>query len=79
MTREEFDAKLTAFETKIDLEPDDIKNIILDFINFLQDIIKSEKVDEFLEKIEDRIEEDKFGLFAALIAAIKGTFIKKSV
>lgn len=79
MTKELFQAQVEKFSRIEDVTPEELQAIIDDFIDFLQEIIKNEKIDDFLQHIQDKVDADKFGLFRAIVAAVQGTFLKKKV
>ena len=71
MQKTELDLKLAAFESLQEVTPEQLQEIIIDFLNYLEGIIKNEKIDAILEKIEDRVESDKLGILAFVVNFIK--------
>lgn len=59
------------------ITPEQIKSIILAFIDLLEELINNAKVDGFLEKIETFIEEDKIGIFRGIFAGFKISLLTK--
>lgn len=71
MTKEQLDLKLAELETLPEVTPDQLQDIIVAFIDYLQTIIKNDKIDEILENIENRVENDRFGVLAFIVNFIK--------
>ncbi len=71
MTKEQLDFKLAELETLPEVTPEQLQDIIVAFIDYLQTIIKNDKIDEILENIENRVENDRFGVLAFIVNFIK--------
>ena len=71
MDKVEFNAKLDALAQLPEVTPEQIQEIVIDFINHLQEIIKNDKIDAILQDIEERVESDKFGVLAFIANFIK--------
>jgi len=71
MQKTELDEKLAAFEALPEVTPEQLQEIIIDFLNYLEGIVKNDKIDAILNKIEERVENDKFGVLAFLFNFIK--------
>jgi hypothetical protein len=71
MQRQQLNEKLDALATMPEVTPEQLQEIIIDFLNHLQEIIKNDKIDAILENIEDRVEDDKFGVLAFIVNFIK--------
>jgi len=71
MTKEDLDLKLAALETLPEVTPEQLQDIIVAFLDYLQTIIKNDKIDEILENIENRVENDRFGVLAFIVNFIK--------
>jgi RNA binding exosome subunit len=71
MTEKDFDNALFDFQKIETPTAEDIKTILNNFLEFLIAKCKNEKIDEILETIQDKVEDDKFGLIPFLINFIK--------
>lgn len=54
----------------IDLTPEQIRQLIIDGIDTLQELIKNDKIDTILQKIEDGILKDRYGILTKIIQII---------
>ena len=76
MTKNELIELLPDVET---LTAEQAQTAIIAFLDFLEERIDNDKIDEFLQKIETRISEDKFGLFRAIFGAVKAKILSKKI
>lgn len=79
MLREELDQQLDLIESAETITADEAKEAILKFLEFLESKIDNEKIDDFLNKIEEKIEEDHFGIFSAVFGSIKASILKNKI
>lgn len=79
MLREELDQQLDLIESAETITADEAKEAILKFLEFLESKIDNEKIDDFLNKIEAKIQEDRFGIFSAVFGSIKASILKKKI
>lgn len=60
----------------IDLTPEQVQQLILEGIDTLQELIKNDRIDTILQKIENGILKDRYGILKAIIQIVINT-VKK--
>lgn len=71
MTDQQFNLSLMNFQTIEVPDAEQVQSILIDFLNFLEEKCQNEKIDAILENIEQRIEDDRFGVIPFLVNFIK--------
>lgn len=71
MTAEKFEQSLNDFNAIETPTAEELQTILINFLNFLEEKCQNEKIDAILEKVEARIESDKFGIIPFLVNFIK--------
>lgn len=71
MTEQQFNEELDDFQSLEVPQPEEIQQIIISFLDFLEEKCRDEKIDGIRENIEERIKDDKFGVIPFIINFIK--------
>ena len=71
MTDIQFNEAMSGFQQIETPSAEEIQEILVKFLDFLEAKCKNEKIDKILEDIEQRVIDDRFGVLPFLINFIK--------
>lgn len=71
MTDVQFNEAMSSFQQIDTPSAEDVQDILVKFLDFLEAKCQNEKIDKILEEIEQRVIEDRFGVLPFLINFIK--------
>ena len=71
MTDNQFNEAMLGFQQIETPSAEEIQEILVKFLDFLIAKCENEKIDKILEDIEQRVEDDKFGIIPFLLNFIK--------
>ena len=71
MTDNQFNEAMSGFQQIETPSAEEIQEILVKFLNFLEAKCENEKIDKILEDIEQRVIDDRFGVLPFLLNFIK--------
>ena len=71
MTDNQFNEAMSGFQQIETPSAEEIQEILVKFLDFLEAKCKNEKIDKILEDIEQRVIDDRFGVLPFLLNFIK--------